>query len=300
MEILKQRAMEPEHATGGDGLDWSSWDFTCGGSGSLFSRTQRACSGKSFYAWSDMNGQVLVQNPAPGVWRHSVGFFEFVDSTWDPSVGIFEGKGVAQRIAEQRLPNDGLETAQGLAGRVSRPFYPDVKYDPDLAPPLSAPPSPAAPPMKRWHDVAAVRGYAEPGVDPTPLAPPNPRPPDRFTRERKIRVAATGAVRVALDAIGETGDFVEALWDALDDKHKRHKTVRRPWPYRSEKPKVQDMLSDLWRAWPELDRAYFYRAVDNLVLNQIEDYAYGKLGQASGKAAAQIGRPVGFQTGPAL
>lgn len=40
------------------------------------------------------------------------------------------------------------------------------------------------------------------------------------------------------------------------------------------------------------------QAIINLILNQAEDYAYGRLGRINAAAARAAGRDTGFQLGP--
>lgn len=185
-------------------------------------------------------------------------------------------------------------------------------YGPDYTKPGDGPIG-AAPPVKDWkHRGGRDSGYGESsssssssatgtgGAGKGPYVSYFPGPPAPGVKERKVKVATSGPLRVFLDQIGESKDFVEALWDALPKELKEHKTINRPWPYKSEKPKMQEMLSDLYKAWPKMDLAYFYKAIDKVMLNQIEDWFYGRLGQAGGKAGAAIGRPTGVGTGWAL
>lgn len=124
-------------------------------------------------------------------------------------------------------------------------------------------------------------------------------PPVR-TKEIKTKFVAAGPARRILDFIGESVDLVEALWKALPKECRKAKGKKRPWPYKSDKPKPQDMLRDLYACWDHLDSHYVNRAVGEFFANQIEDLFWGTIGKVSGKAGSRIGRAVGIQTGPIL
>lgn len=284
------------------GYEWSGWRFSCGGPGGVTSSKVRHCPpGLVTVADSQIDGGISHLFYPPNLHIYDVGFYQYVEPTSTPGVSKWNSLGAANLRFND--PNPAAEPPKTIGYPMGRLFArpnPAAKYDADLSLPGDAPVQ-EPPPYRHWNDVAAVRGYSlEPVMGPAALSSPNPRRPGRDTKEKKVRVVAAGAARRVLDAIGETADFVEALWDALPPEFKKHKTRRRPWPYRSEKPKVHEMARDLYDAWDKLGIDYFNKAFDNVVLNQIEDFVYGKLGQTSGQAAASIGRPVGFQTGPGL
>lgn len=125
-----------------------------------------------------------------------------------------------------------------------------------------------------------------------PRTPPSR--PGKNTRERKYRAGLTGTLRVVVNAITESRDFIEALWKALPkDKRSRPEKGRR-------KVFVQQMLKDLYDNWLDLDLP---RAVKEVIANELQDRLYGKAGQLSAKGvqrAAEEGyyqRPVGVQAG---
>lgn len=120
-----------------------------------------------------------------------------------------------------------------------------------------------------------IRPRPEPEVD--PVHPPPPvvvtdtfhvrRPPERGERERKT-LASGGIVSLLryVNAATEAADAIEALWEAI------------PKNLRGKSKKVQDMTADLWKHWRSID---IRNAVINLIMNQIEDFAYGQIGKLS-------------------
>lgn len=116
-----------------------------------------------------------------------------------------------------------------------------------------------------------------------------PSRPGIRTKERKIIVAINGVVATIVNTITEGDDLIDALWKAL------------PKRFRSKgKVTAQQKLADIYKHYGEVD---LVDAVYNIIANQIEDAAYGKLGKLGAKAArrsADTGynrRSVGYQFG---
>ena len=110
----------------------------------------------------------------------------------------------------------------------------------------------------------------------------------------------------SVNAVTETRDFIQAMWDALP---KRFKSMRRRThgvgKFRSTNaPTVQAMFSDVYRRITGMQQeelaAYTNKAIDNLITNQIKDYVFGKTGQQVAKASKADNRPIGYQAGPSL
>jgi hypothetical protein len=126
------------------------------------------------------------------------------------------------------------------------------------------------------------------------------RPPPKQSKEKKIRISTGGTLlRIAFDHLTEADDLVDAFWWALP-KGARTKVpqVRKKDRYYGVKyqtPKLGQKLADLYKGWDKVD---WNKAIDNAVMNEIGDRVAGKIGRASGQAAASTGRPVGYQLGP--
>ena len=150
----------------------------------------------------------------------------------------------------------------------------------------------------------AVWPVPQPGAGPTvELVPPGAKPvgsvghkpsPPKWNENEKKFVATPKPgtpLAVALSVPGETADFVGALHDALP---KAAQCVPGKGHFKCT-PQGQAKA-----VWDNFDQIDWPKAWENLAKNQAEDAAYGALGKALGKAAGKTGRPVGFQTGPAL
>jgi hypothetical protein len=209
----------------------------------------------------------------------------------------------------------GTFSKPGTVGNPPPISIPDIDFPMPEAPPWAAAgpdfskpgdgPIGAAPPVKYWKARSGQdSGYGTQtgsGGSTAGWGPPPPlRRPTKGEKERKVRVVAGGIVRTVVDQTSEVRDFVEALWDALPKEFKKHKTINRPWPYRSEKPKLFEMMSDLYGAWDKLGLDYFNKAFDNVIENQLEDWFYGRLGKAGGQAGGALGKPVGVGLGSVL
>lgn len=157
-----------------------------------------------------------------------------------------------------------------------------------------------------------------PGIDPSLVFPPNTgvvvnpsgqvsvqnqmhrnaRPP-RGTKERKIRVNMPIAIRLATKVAGfstEALDFVDALYDALPDhakpKRKRFKGADGKW--HNAKVSNKDKTEAVYKHFGRVD---LDQAMHNLIVNQIEDMAYGKLGRGLQKARNRIYEATGADPG---
>lgn len=99
-------------------------------------------------------------------------------------------------------------------------------------------------------------------------------------------MALPGGVSAIVNGVTETNDLVNALHDAL------------PRELQAKSGRIGDRLRALYRHWDQVDMRKGFR---NVVFNEIEDRAIGKIGVLNAKASARFGaatgRPVGFQTG---
>lgn len=120
------------------------------------------------------------------------------------------------------------------------------------------------------------------------------RPPKRM-KERKMKLYSVSGVSPVLSrvigAVGETADFVNALWWAL------------PRSARTRgKPTIQQKALDVYRGFDQMD---LERAFVNLATNELQDRAIGgfnKRVQRAYRAAGKAGfhdRPFGITIGPA-
>lgn len=119
-------------------------------------------------------------------------------------------------------------------------------------------------------------------------------PPRPGEKEKKL--AHSGAVKVvfgAANAITETLDVISALWDALPKSRQTRK--------RGTKTKPQEKLQDLYDNFDQID---WNLAIQNIALNQLEDFALGKLSGEATKASKpwleRMKRPVSLEAGFAL
>jgi len=120
---------------------------------------------------------------------------------------------------------------------------------------------------------------------PRTLSPPMHKgtPPGPRTKEGKRTGKGAGLADAAGQLGGETGDFVAALYKAL------------PWG-------IQDWRKDLtiqskaWRIYKNWTKVDLTKALYNLVQNQLEDSAFGKLGNV-GKRAVRRAAAHGYWTG---
>lgn len=212
---------------------------------------------------------------------------------------------------------------------VNAPFIVDPIEQPDDLPevwpvpaldPLALPvysPTPERHP--RWRRRPAMRpdwGVNNPWRSPTesttrgepsnrPNAPPQfPRPPRAGEREvKRAIVAVTGQSLPgkAMNIGTETEDFVSAIWKAID-KSGRSKASRQQYVAggigrREKLPTMQNMLRDIWNN-ARSGKLNWSKALDNLIENQFEDYAFGRIGQVAAKANRARNVPGGVQMGP--
>lgn len=122
-----------------------------------------------------------------------------------------------------------------------------------------------------------------------------PRRPARArTRERKVAMRLAGTMAVLVNAVTEGVDFTDALFDALPEGCRRHKSGSRAGQHIIT---PQGKAHALWDCFAQLD---LVSALENIALNQLEDWLLGKVGQRAGQAARDLGFDgPGIQTGPA-
>lgn len=112
------------------------------------------------------------------------------------------------------------------------------------------------------------------------------QPPKLREREKKVRATSPQAAAAlgkalarlkkaanAYEVGSEVKDFVECIYDALPKKYQKHKSV-------------PGMLKDIYDNFDEIDWA---DALENVLWNEVEDRAIGKLHGASKLSAKQLG-----------
>lgn len=144
-------------------------------------------------------------------------------------------------------------------------------------------------------------GHTDPWVDPVhvvqpvngPVIPIKPeefpaRPPEG-TKERKINTKTYLLMRV-VNAVTEGVDLVESAWDALP----RSAQTR----VKGKKTTAWQKMQDVYRNIDKIDGRKF---VKNVILNEIEDRFFGKIGRINAKLARRLRPhgelPIGYQTG---
>lgn len=125
-----------------------------------------------------------------------------------------------------------------------------------------------------WREVAGR--LPEPA--PKPVIEDRPSTHVRQPTRGERKVAVRGSLLATYLTLGrifggltELGDFINAVWKALPRHHRRPRADSRG------KRRWQWQMEDLARGWRELDVA---EAVSNVVANQIEDAAIGRLQRA--------------------
>jgi len=149
-----------------------------------------------------------------------------------------------------------------------------------LAPPLTLPPG--SPPVS-YPPQAKPYVYPPavfPAVAAKAMAPFHWQlPPRKNEREKKWKVVGRGkTVRKLIDPIGEGVDAVQAIYKALPQQ------CRLKWPgtnFDVRKPSPQDMARQIWL---HLDQVDPLTAVQNIVTNEIKDYAYGRSSRGATKS----------------
>lgn len=175
-------------------------------------------------------------------------------------------------------------------------------------------------PRPRNNPTVMVRGAPSPASQSGTNI--RPRPPGPGVKERKMTIRIGGAAGWIINGITEGIDFIDALHDALDENCKakpKWKSGDRPG---FGKPRAGEQsghwrtaaggarVYGYWQASTPLERAEAVyknieclnlgKAFQNLLHEQLEDFAYGQLGRKLGQGASRGIRPVGFQTGTAL
>lgn len=157
---------------------------------------------------------------------------------------------------------------------------------PDPVPVRLAPQQPRTNP---WGET--VRG-PRPNPRTFPNRPDLPHKPPPRTKERKAMLALGGPMAWIVGALTESMDAVDALYRALPEwlrkrLWKEHGGYMSPW----------DKANALYRHLGDVDIG---KAVNNLIMDEIEDRAWGALGRITATANRIRGMPGGLELGDAL
>lgn len=127
-----------------------------------------------------------------------------------------------------------------------------------------------------------------------------PARPNKNTKEKKFVFSIAGTVLGRVVGVTtETVDFITAIHDAMPYEF-RAPNRGRNWRGNPVRPTPQAMLEAIWTHWDDLPDEYVAAALQNLVVEQFKDTAYGLLGRAGAKAGNRLGISGGLQVGPAL
>lgn len=140
-----------------------------------------------------------------------------------------------------------------------------------------------------------ISSSADPHGPPSSIPPEHTftRPPRRTREAKRIATPTDANSRVALvfGASTEVGDVIDVLMDALPSGHKRP-----PWLRWKKHLTLAEKLQAIAYNWRSID---WNRFSHGLVENQVEDFAFGRVGRGLRNLNRHMGRPVGVQTGPA-
>ena len=125
----------------------------------------------------------------------------------------------------------------------------------------------------------------DPGSSPAPAPVPElgtvPAPPPPGTQEHKVKISRGGVIQKIVAVAGATTEFldaIDALWRALPKglrtgyKLVRRKDGRQVF-VKAYKPNVKQKIADVWNNW---DKINIDQAVDNLLMNELQDQVIGR------------------------
>ena len=194
--------------------------------------------------------------------------------------------------APKRPPLDWVRVAPGVWPEI------DLRPKPRKRRPPGDPPLRPRPPLIDDPILRVPVLQVEPGTETITtepqkqpvLSPPRHRlaPPGKRTKERKVRIRAVAQGLRAIGVVTEFNDWLNALYDALPDHIRQQYHPKSPY----------DRFQILYRHINEVDAR---QAFENIILMEIEDRFYGKIGSISADASAASdihhGLPIGFQAG---
>lgn len=190
------------------------------------------------------------------------------------------------------LPPSPMFPPPGIG--VGVPISPNPTPSPGGNP--SSPPTPGQSPRFERNPIGQPEVFTEPGL---------PRPPSPGTKERKFTGFGGLWILQAVGELGETADFVVAMWKALPKEnrtgyyklHYRDKVtgeLKTYYKYR-HRASMQKKVQDLYK---HFDKINLVDAIKEFTANQIEDYLYGKLGNKQKESRWKSKYPDGTDFGP--
>lgn len=136
---------------------------------------------------------------------------------------------------------------------------------------------------------------------------PSNRPPRTGVKERKFTLRSAMGTRLSLTlgAVGEVGDFIECLHDALPKKYQakaerayRPETYKGAAPFKTRKASLKRRTKAVYDHFGRID---WLKASRCLEKNMVEDFVIGTAGKAVARAANRAGFPgISPGIGPAL
>lgn len=191
-----------------------------------------------------------------------------------------------------------VNAPEGVPSHVPYPLIPHIRVNPWRAPEYqrqhsygeSAKPARPSASLPLLVPAVAISGSPDAAARAPRLASYHSlTPPSGGDKERKLRTAGASSILLWGGRVTEAVDTLQAVYYALPRKYWEHK------------PTPQRMLYVLYQHWDELSLS---KAVENLILEQLSDLLYGKLGQGVKRLSRRVrphGRlPIGFQAGPAM
>jgi hypothetical protein len=197
--------------------------------------------------------------------------------------------------------------------------------EPAVSPRYKRPPFPETPPVSIWNRVEKPNGdrkyqverpsrrvrtkpdgnFEFPGGPKPPAFKPR-QPPKKHEKENKgqTKPGDLRKIRRILNIVTESTDYLDAFYNALPDEVLYYNNKNTGEFYISKytgekipvKRSVESKAKALARHWLEIDIG---KAFANLLLNEVEDRFYGRVGKVIGKSSADLGLTYGAQTGDA-
>ena len=169
-----------------------------------------------------------------------------------------------------------------------RPYYqwPSVNPFPEVGP---APRARTLPDPTLRTEPGTEITITDRGISTRPGAPGRPKPPGNDTlAERKFVLSLSNgsAIGRIVGAAGELGDFVEAIYSTLPRRFKSR-----------DADTLQERIAIIAR---NLDQVDWAEALGNMIVNEVQDRAIGRIGQHVARINRRLGRPAGLTLGPAL
>lgn len=150
-------------------------------------------------------------------------------------------------------------------------------------------------------------------LGPAPVAHSSTKPPagETHAKYQAASVAVFRQVGAIFGTVTEVSDFTDALWEALPPSAKSgyievrsYNRATKKWGKRWKKIHNVSMQRKQINLFQHAEKLDILAAAKNVAANQLQDALIGKFGSKQQEAAKeylnQIGRPVGFGTGPAL